>query len=141
MSAHIRSAAPIRINPRDIDERFVRSSGPGGQNVNKVSSAVELRFDTAKANLPFDMKQRLRAIAGSRMTKDGILVLHASRFRDQQRNRDDARKRLAAILERAADLPRPREKTKIPRASKEKRLTEKRARSGLKRLRSGMESD
>ncbi len=126
----------IAIDESELVERFVLSSGPGGQNVNKVASAVELRFDAAQSpSLSEDVRARLKALAGRRMTKDGVLVLHGNRFRDQSRNREDVRARLIDLIARAAVPPRPRKRTRPPRAAKEKRLTEKKARSRLKEMR------
>jgi ribosome-associated protein len=120
----------------ELQERFVLSSGPGGQNVNKVASAVELRFDAARSpSLPDEVKQRLRALAGRRMTKDGVLVLRGKRFRDQQRNREDVRARLSDLIARAAVVPKRRKPTKPSRATRERRLTDKRSRSKLKQTR------
>src|SRR5947199_6691724 len=99
----LRVTDAIALDESELEERFVLSSGPGGQNVNKVASAVELRFDAARSpSLPDEVKQRLRALAGRRMTKDGVLVLRGKRFRDQQRNREDVRARLSDLIARAA---------------------------------------
>ncbi len=126
----------IAIDESELVERFVLSSGPGGQNVNKVASAVELRFDAAQSpSLSEDVRARLKGVAGRRMTKDGVLVLQGHRFRDQSRNREDVRARLLDLIARAAVPPRPRKRTRPPRAAKEKRLTEKKARSRLKEMR------
>ena len=112
------------------------ASGPGGQNVNKVASAVQLRFDMGRSpSLPWEVKQRLGALAGRRMTKDGVLVLEASRFRDQARNRADARERLLQLIREAAIAPKKRRSTKPTRASREKRIESKRKHSRLKRTR------
>src|ERR1700757_5052275 len=98
----------ISISEDELAERFVLSSGPGGQNVNKVASAVELRFDLARSSLPPDVRARAARLAGHRMTKDGVVVIHAHRFRDQQRNREDARERLFDLIRRAAVAPKKR---------------------------------
>src|SRR4051812_45309190 len=126
------------IPESELEERFVLSSGPGGQNVNKVASAVELRFDVAGSlSLSDDVKQRLRALAGRRLTKNGVLVLHGNRFRDQQKNRADVRARLADLIARAAIAPKKRKATKPSRAARERGIMEKKVRSKLKRARSG----
>ncbi|HSC19449.1 MAG TPA: alternative ribosome rescue aminoacyl-tRNA hydrolase ArfB [Rhizomicrobium sp.] len=131
-------AAPgIAIPDSELVERFVLASGPGGQNVNKVASAVELRFDVTRSpSLPDDVKQRLRRLAGRRLSKDGVLVLRGSRFRDQQKNRADVRARLAELIAEASIAPKKRKATKPTRASRERRLTEKKSRSRLKQTRS-----
>ena len=126
----------IAIDPRDLEEVFVRSSGPGGQNVNKVSTAVQLRFDLRNSRaLPDDVRSRLLELAGRRVSTDGVLVITASRFRSQQRNREDARERLAALIRRAAEPRRQRRATKPPRAAKVRRGEQKRHRSATKTLR------
>jgi ribosome-associated protein len=132
----------IQITPRlavddaTISESFIQASGPGGQNVNKVASAVQLRFDARRAGLPFDMHARLEALAGTRLTKDGVIVITARQFRDQQRNREDARARLVELLQQAAIQPRKRKKTRVPRRAVEKRIEKKKTRSQLKKQRS-----
>lgn len=125
----------ISIDESTLSESFIHASGPGGQNVNKVASAVQLRFDAKRAHLPFDIHARLEALAGSRLTKDGVIVITARAHRDQQRNREDARAKLFDLLRAAAIRPKTRKKTKPSRASKEKRLEKKKGRSNLKRLR------
>jgi ribosome-associated protein len=122
----------IMIDERELDERFVRASGPGGQNVNKVATAVELRFDVNASSLPADVKARLAALAGSRMTTDGVLVLDSREHRTQAANREAARARLLALIQRAAVRPKKRRPTKPGRAAKEKRLAEKKIRARVK---------
>ena len=131
----IRITDSIGIEERELDERFVRASGPGGQNVNKVSTAVELRFDVGASSLPYDMKQRLIALAGSRMTGDDVLLIDSREHRTQAQNREAARARLVALLQHAAKRPKTRRPTKPKRAAKEKRLESKRQRSEVKSLR------
>lgn len=134
----IRINAEIEIDDREIQEDFVRASGPGGQNVNKVSSAVQLRFDAAHCpTLPEDVRLRLRKLAGRRMTDDGMLIIEASRFRTQGRNRADAMVRLIELIGAAAEKPKPRLKTRPTLASKKRRLEGKQQRGEVKRLRKG----
>lgn len=126
----------IAIDEREIKEEFVRSSGPGGQNVNKVATAVKLRFDVARSpTLPEEVRERLLRLGGNRITERGILVIDARRFRTQERNRQDALKRLVALIERASMKPKSRKKTRPTSASKQRRLVEKHQRSEIKRLR------
>jgi ribosome-associated protein len=131
----IRITEAISIAERDLDERFVRASGPGGQNVNKVSTAVELRFDVRSSTLPPDVKQRLIALAGTRITGDDVLLIDSREHRTQALNREAARARLIALLQLAAKRPKARRATKPKRAAKEKRLESKRQRSEVKSLR------
>lgn len=123
----------ISIDEDEIVESFVRASGSGGQNVNKVSSACELRFDVRNSpNLPGDVRHRLYRLAGSRLTTDGVIVLFAQRFRDQPLNRQDARDRLIELIRKATERPKPRKKTKPTLASKTRRLEGKAKRSSVK---------
>jgi ribosome-associated protein len=134
----IRISAAIAIDEREIEESFIRASGPGGQNVNKVSSAVQLRFDAGRSpSLPADVRSRLMRLAGSRLTRDGILVINAKRHRTQRANRVEALARLVELIRRAAISPRPRRPTKPTKASRERRIETKKRRGGLKDLRRG----
>jgi ribosome-associated protein len=124
----------LRIPEHELLERFVRSSGPGGQNVNKVASAVELRFDVAASQaLPEPVRARLLARRDRRLTDAGVLVIQANRFRDQAKNREDARQRLAALLRAALAVPRRRVATRPTRASQERRIESKKTRAAIKR--------
>jgi ribosome-associated protein len=124
----------IVIGEDELEFKFVRASGPGGQNVNKVASAVQLRFDVAGSpSLEMPVRQRLARLAGRRLTLEGVLVIDARRFRSQERNRQDAIERLAALIRRAAEPPRPRLKTRPSRAKVERRLEAKHRRAQIKR--------
>jgi ribosome-associated protein len=126
----------IAIDESEIQFNFIRASGPGGQKVNKVSTAVQLRFDARNCpSLPDDARERLTSLAGKRMTKDGVLIIDARRFRTQERNQQDAINRLIELIRQAAEKPRLRRKTKPTPASKERRLEDKHRRSETKRRR------
>ena len=126
----------IAIDEREIKEEFVRASGPGGQNVNKVSTAVKLRFNVVKSpSLPDDIRARLIRLAGKRMTDKGVLVIDARRFRTQERNRQEALERLVRLIEKASRIPKRRKKTRPSKASKQRRLDEKHRRGEIKRMR------
>ena len=137
----IRITDNISIDESELEESFVRSSGPGGQNVNKLSTAVQLRFNVRNSpSLPNDVALRLMRLAGRRMTKDGVLVLIAQNHRTQERNRAEAQERLIALVQEAAVKPVPRRATKPSKASKQKRLEGKKRRGGIKELRRGKPS-
>jgi ribosome-associated protein len=131
----IRVTGTIAIDERDIEESFVRASGPGGQNVNKLATAVQLRFDVTRSGLPTGVRARLAQVAGRRLNADGVLVITAQRHRTQARNREDARERLIELIRRAAEPPVPRRATRVPVRARRERLETKKRRSGVKRLR------
>ncbi len=132
----IRVNAQIELDEREIQEDFVRASGPGGQNVNKVSTAVQLRFDVARSpSLPEPVRERLITLAGRRLTQDGVLILSAERYRSQRRNRDDALERLLELIREACEVDTPRRPTRPTLASKKRRLDSKQRRGETKKLR------
>jgi ribosome-associated protein len=123
----------LRLDEREIAETFIRASGPGGQNVNKVASAAQLRFDAkGSPSLPEPVRARLMRLAGNRLTQDGVVIITAQRFRSQERNREDARARLVALIRRAAEPPKPRRKTRPSAGQREARLERKAHRSAVK---------
>lgn len=126
----------LSIDDNEIQLDFIRSSGPGGQNVNKVATAAQLRFNVdASINLPDEVKQRLRSIARNRMTEDGVLIIEAKRYRTQEQNREDAIARLVALISQATERPKPRRKTKPTAASQAERIEGKKRRGAIKRSR------
>ena len=126
----------ISIDERELEERFIRASGPGGQNVNKLATAVQLRFDVRHSpSLPAQVRTRLERLAGRRLTREGVLVISAQRHRTQERNRQDALERLIALIQRAAVAPVPRRRTKPPAGARERRLQSKKRRGSIKDLR------
>ncbi len=138
----IEITANIAIDPREIVESFIRASGPGGQNVNKVATAVQLRFDLrASPSLPGAVRDRAEALAGKRLTKDGVLVITADRFRSQERNREDALARLVALLRAAARRPALRRPTRPSLGAKRRRLDDKTRRGAIKKLRRSRPSE
>jgi len=132
----------IAIEESELDESFIRASGPGGQNVNKVSSAVQLRFDARTSrSLPNDVSIRLQRLAGNRLTNEGVIVITASRHRSQDQNRDEARERLFAMIREAANPPPPRRATKPTKASRKRRVDSKVKRGHIKKMRSKRDFD
>lgn len=130
----------ISIPESEVKMEFVRSSGPGGQNVNKVATAVQLRFDIENSlSLPVDVKERLRKLAGRKLTEEGVLIIEARRFRSQERNRNDATERLVTLIRKALEKPKARKKTRPPAQANKKRLDEKKHRSRLKESRKNVD--
>jgi ribosome-associated protein len=125
----------LQIDERELQIDFIRASGPGGQNVNKVAPAVQLRFDLHASSFPEDVKERLIHLAGNRMTSEGVLLIEAKRFRTQEQNREDAIQRFIALVRKALIKPKTRKKTKPTQAAKEERLKEKKRRGEIKKMR------
>jgi ribosome-associated protein len=138
----IRITDAIAINENELEESFIRSSGPGGQNVNKLATAVQLRFDVrGSPSLAHDVRTRLERLAGRRLTREGVLVITAQRHRTQERNRQDALDRLIELIRAAAVVPKPRRPTRPTKASRQRRLDSKKRHAGTKRLRGEMPVD
>jgi ribosome-associated protein len=142
MAGKILITPTLVLDAAELEEVFVRAPGPGGQNVNKVATAVQLRFPLERTTtLPDDVRRRLRGLAGRRVSSDGWLIIEANRFRSQARNREDARDRLVELIRKAAHPPKPRKPTRPSAGAKERRLSDKRARGRVKRERALKETD
>ncbi len=137
----IRITDDISINECEISEVFIRSSGPGGQNVNKVSTAVQLRFDIVNSRLPQEVKERLTSLGGARVTNEGVLIISSSLGRKRELNRVDASDKLIALIKKACQRPKRRVKTRPSRAAKERRIVAKKERSGTKKMRKKVNKD
>lgn len=138
----IRVTDHIALDESEIREDFIRASGPGGQNVNKVATAVQLRFNAAESpSLPDDVRARLMRLAGKRLTEAGEIIIEAKRYRTQEQNREDALNRLVALIQKATERPKPRKKTRPTRASQQRRIEGKRIRGDTKRLRGKVRPD
>jgi ribosome-associated protein len=132
----LRITSSFQISEDELTFDFIRAAGPGGQNVNKVATAVQLRFDVwNNSSMPVDVKSRLVKLAGKRMTNEGVLIIEARRFRTQEQNRADATERLIALVQKSLEAPKPRRKTRPTTGSREKRLQSKKKRSDVKRIR------
>ena len=141
-AARIWVTGSLTLDPSEIEESFVRATGPGGQHVNKTSSAVQLRFDVrGSPSLPDEVRWRLEKLAGSRLTKDGVLVLMAQEHRSQKRNRDEALERLVELIREAAQRPTPRVKTRVSKSAKRRRVDDKKRHGTIKALRRGGPQD
>jgi ribosome-associated protein len=140
MKARLQITPRVALDPEELEETFVRSPGPGGQNVNKVATAVELRFDVARSpSLPEDVRARLARLAGRRLTAEGVLLIEAHRHRSQSMNREDARERLFALIRQASVAPKPRRPTKPSAAAQRRRVEEKKRRGAIKKARRAAE--
>lgn len=135
MPRNVTATPPVPLDEQHITERFIRASGPGGQNVNKVATAVELTFDVRASSLAPDVQARLLSLAGRRGREDGSIVMDSRAFRTQKQNREAARERLAALIARASTPPRKRKRTRPPTAAREERMTTKKKRAAVKALR------